>query len=242
MEPITFTAKKHAFPSEISVDFSLQLVGSLPVHYLTTMPMLPWVVAEVRRLSTQSSKKEHVVNQIRLCVSPACLKCEPDPGKSHQWDPLICSSIFEYKPQQVHKLIHNSHDPSYFACLIKEDTASQQSICYVFKADDQTKAHWGCKNKKTKTRLSLCSKKLPSGGERKEAKRRWKGGERRRALWLRLLGGSGQGLNNHGVLRCLRSLAPLDKLGRLLARKNFILNLNLTILLPRSLKYSSADE
>ncbi|XP_007496636.1 TBC1 domain family member 1 isoform X6 [Monodelphis domestica] len=139
MEPITFTAKKHAFPSEISVDFSLQLVGSLPVHYLTTMPMLPWVVAEVRRLSTQSSKKEHVVNQIRLCVSPACLKCEPDPGKSHQWDPLICSSIFEYKPQQVHKLIHNSHDPSYFACLIKEDTASQQSICYVFKADDQTK-------------------------------------------------------------------------------------------------------
>ncbi|XP_068924696.1 TBC1 domain family member 1 isoform X4 [Petaurus breviceps papuanus] len=139
MEPITFTAKKYAFPSEISIDFSLQLVGSLSVHSLTTMPMLPWVVAEVRRLSMQSSKKETVVNQIRLCVSPACLKCEPDPGKSQQWDPLICSSIFEYKPQQVHKLIHNSHDPSYFACLIKEDAASQQSICYVFKADDQTK-------------------------------------------------------------------------------------------------------
>ncbi|XP_020847576.1 TBC1 domain family member 1 isoform X2 [Phascolarctos cinereus] len=139
MEPITFTAKKYAFPSEISVDFSLQLVGSLPVHTLTTMPMLPWVVAEVRRLSTQSSKKEPVINQIRLCVSPSCLKCEPDPGKSQQWDPLICSSIFEYKPQQVHKLIHNSHDPSYFACLIKENAASQQSICYVFKADDQTK-------------------------------------------------------------------------------------------------------
>ncbi|XP_027691998.1 TBC1 domain family member 1 isoform X3 [Vombatus ursinus] len=139
MEPITFTAKKYPFPSEISVDFSLQLVGSLPVHSLTTMPMLPWVVAEVRRLSTQSSKKEPVVNQIRLCVSPSCLKCEPDPGKSQQWDPLICSNIFEYKPQQVHKLIHNSHDPSYFACLIKENAASQQSICYVFKADDQTK-------------------------------------------------------------------------------------------------------
>ncbi|XP_074087685.1 TBC1 domain family member 1 [Macrotis lagotis] len=139
MEPITFTAKKYAFPNEISVDFSLQLVGSLPVHSLTTMPMLPWVVAEVRRLSLQTSKKDPVINQIRLCVSPAFLKCEPDPGKSQQWDPLICSSIFEYKPQQVHKLIHNSHDPSYFACLIKENAASQQSICYVFKADDQTK-------------------------------------------------------------------------------------------------------
>ncbi|XP_074128458.1 TBC1 domain family member 1 isoform X5 [Sminthopsis crassicaudata] len=139
MEPITFTAKKYMFPSEISVDFSLQLVGSLPVHSLTTMPMLPWVVAEVRRFSMERPKKEPVANQVRLCVSPAFLKCEPDPGKSQQWDPLICSSIFEYKPPQVHKLIHNSQDPSYFACLIKEDAASQQSICYVFKADDQTK-------------------------------------------------------------------------------------------------------
>ncbi|XP_032189962.1 TBC1 domain family member 1 isoform X2 [Mustela erminea] len=139
MEPITFTARKHPFPNEPSVDFSLQLVGSLPVHSLTTMPMLPWVVAEVRRLSGQSSKKEPGARQVRLCVSPSGLRCEPEPGKSQQWDPLICSSIFECKPQHVHKLIHNSHDPSYFACLIKDHAASQQSICYVFKADDQTK-------------------------------------------------------------------------------------------------------
>ncbi|XP_051686728.1 TBC1 domain family member 1 isoform X2 [Oryctolagus cuniculus] len=139
MEPITFTARKHAFPNEASVDFGLQLVGSLPVHALTTMPMLPWVVAEVRRLSGQTSRKEPVTKQVRLCVSPSRLRCEPDLGKSQPWDPLICSSIFEYKPQHVHKLIHNSHDPSYFACLIKEDAARRQSICYVFKADDQTK-------------------------------------------------------------------------------------------------------
>lgn len=121
------------------MDFGLQLVGSLPVHSLTTMPMLPWVVAEVRRLSGQSSKKEPGTKPVRLCVSPSGLRCEPEPGKSQQWDPLICSSIFECKPQRVHKLIHNSHDPSYFACLIKNDAANQQSICYVFKADDQTK-------------------------------------------------------------------------------------------------------
>ncbi|XP_032709431.1 TBC1 domain family member 1 isoform X2 [Lontra canadensis] len=139
MEPITFTVRKHPFPNEPSVDFSLQLVGSLSVHSLTTMPMLPWVVAEVRRLSGQSSKKEPGARQVRLCVSPSGLRCEPEPGKSQQWDPLICSSIFECKPQHVHKLIHNSHDPSYFACLIKDHAASQQSVCYVFKADDQTK-------------------------------------------------------------------------------------------------------
>ncbi|XP_017739240.1 PREDICTED: TBC1 domain family member 1 isoform X4 [Rhinopithecus bieti] len=139
MEPITFTARKHPLPNEVSVDFGLQLVGSLPVHSLTTMPMLPWVVAEVRRLSRQSSRKEPVTKQVRLCVSPSGLRCEPEPGRSQQWDPLICSSIFECKPQHVHKLIHNSHDPSYFACLIKEDTVRRQSICHVFKADDQTK-------------------------------------------------------------------------------------------------------
>uniref|UniRef100_A0A2K5X5X0 PID domain-containing protein n=1 Tax=Macaca fascicularis TaxID=9541 RepID=A0A2K5X5X0_MACFA len=140
MEPITFTARKHPLPNEVSVDFGLQLVGSLPVHSLTTMPMLPWVVAEVRRLSRQSSRKEPVTKQVRLCVSPSGLRCEPEPGRSQQWDPLICSSIFECKPQHVHKLIHNSHDPSYFACLIKEDAVHRQSICHVFKADDQTKA------------------------------------------------------------------------------------------------------
>ncbi|XP_064440434.1 TBC1 domain family member 1 isoform X7 [Mirounga angustirostris] len=139
MEPITFTARKHLFPHEASVDFSLQLVGSLRVHSLTTMPMLPWAVAEVRRLSGQSSKKEPGARQVRLCVSPSGLRCDSEPGKSQQWDPLICSSIFECKPQHAHKLIHNSHDPSYFACLIKDNAASQQSICYVFKADDQTK-------------------------------------------------------------------------------------------------------
>ncbi|KAL1790120.1 TBC1 domain family member 1 isoform X2 [Sigmodon hispidus] len=53
----------------------------------------------------------------------------------HGWWP----SIFECKPQQVHKLIHNSQDPSYFACLVKADAAPRQSLCYVFKADDQTK-------------------------------------------------------------------------------------------------------
>ncbi|XP_036274597.1 TBC1 domain family member 1 isoform X5 [Pipistrellus kuhlii] len=139
MEPITFTARKHPFPNEAWVAFSLQLVGSLPVHSLTTMPMLPWVVAEVRRLSGQSSKREPGTKQVRLCVSPSGLRCEPEPEKTQQWDPLICSSIFECKPQHAHKLIHNSHDPSYFACLIKDDAASRRSICYVFKADDQTK-------------------------------------------------------------------------------------------------------
>ncbi|XP_057263591.1 TBC1 domain family member 1 isoform X5 [Pezoporus wallicus] len=139
MEPITFKVKKHHISNDFSASFRLQLVGSLPVHSLTTMSMLPWIVAEIRMLSAKASKEEPSVSQIRLYVSPESLRCEPDTGKIQQWDPLNYSDLFEYKPQHVHKLIHNSHDPSYFACLIKDGAASHQSICYVFKADDQTK-------------------------------------------------------------------------------------------------------
>ncbi|XP_064005198.1 TBC1 domain family member 1 isoform X6 [Pogoniulus pusillus] len=139
MEPITFKVKKSPTPSDFSASFSLQLVGSLPVHSLTTMSMLPWIVAEIRMLSAKFPKEEPGASQIQLCVTPASLRCEPDTGQGHQWDPLIYSSLFEHKPQHVHKLIHNSQDPSYFACLIKDGASNQQSICYVFKADDQTK-------------------------------------------------------------------------------------------------------
>lgn len=138
MDPTSFTVKNPESCSDDSVDFSLQLVGSLPVHSLTTMPVLPWIMAEIRRLSTLSSKGEPLASQVRLYVSPTRLRCEADTGKIQQWDPLIYSSLFEYRPQDVHKLIHNSHDPSYFACLIKVGVVNQQSICYVFKADDQT--------------------------------------------------------------------------------------------------------
>ncbi|NXY89043.1 TBCD1 protein, partial [Alcedo cyanopectus] len=139
MEPITFNVKKQKTPSDFSASFSLQLVGSLPVHSLTTMSMLPWIVAEIQMLGTKPSREEPSARQIRLYVSAAGLRCEPDTGSIQQWHPLIYSTLFEHKPQHVHKLIHNSHDPSYFACLIKDGTASGQSICYVFKADDQTK-------------------------------------------------------------------------------------------------------
>ncbi|XP_075424049.1 TBC1 domain family member 1 isoform X3 [Ascaphus truei] len=134
MDHISFNAPKQSTPNDAVLEFSLQLIGSLTVHSLTTMPMLPWVVAEIKR-SVHNSKDLQTSNQIRLYVSPTSISCEQDPGKNQQWDPLIFSSIFEYKPQFVLKLIHNSHDPSYFACLLKEE--SQDNTCYVFRAADQ---------------------------------------------------------------------------------------------------------
>ncbi|KAM4809969.1 TBC1 domain family member 1 [Rhinophrynus dorsalis] len=140
MDPISFSAPKQPAVGDAILEFSLQLIGSLTVHSLTTMPMLPWVVAEIRRRSTQNSKDLQNGRQIRLYVSPTSICCEADPGKSQQWDPLICSSIFDCKPQFVQKLIHNSLDPSYFACLLREEKMSNQlSTCYVFHSEDQFK-------------------------------------------------------------------------------------------------------
>ncbi|XP_060546792.1 TBC1 domain family member 1 isoform X1 [Pantherophis guttatus] len=139
MEPLSFSVKNPEASNDGSVDFRLQLIGSLPVHSLTTMPMLPWIVAQIRQLSIQPPKEDLDASRIRIYVSPARIRCEADSGKNQQWDPLICSSLFECRPQDVHKLIHNSHDPSYFACLIRDGAPHQPSICYVFKADDQTK-------------------------------------------------------------------------------------------------------
>ncbi|XP_075050874.1 TBC1 domain family member 1 isoform X2 [Mixophyes fleayi] len=140
MDLISFTAPKQAVQSDIVVEYRLQLTGSLALNAFTTMPMLPWIVAEIKRKSVSRSKDLQAVRPVRLFVSATCICCEPDPGDSQQWDPLICSSIFEYKPQCVQKLIHNSQDPNYFACLLKEeDIIHQHSTCYVFRSADQSK-------------------------------------------------------------------------------------------------------
>ncbi|XP_040191072.1 TBC1 domain family member 1 isoform X2 [Rana temporaria] len=140
MDPISFIAPMQPSSNDDVLEYKLQLIGSLTLHAFTTMPMLPWVVAEIKRKSLSRSKEPQSVRPVRLYVSALCICCEPDPGESHQWDPLICSSIFEYKPQSLQKLIHNSQDPSYFACLLKEeDKTPQRSTCYVFRSAAQSK-------------------------------------------------------------------------------------------------------
>ncbi|XP_073502256.1 TBC1 domain family member 1 isoform X2 [Phyllobates terribilis] len=140
MDPISFTAPKTLDAYDVVLEYRLRLIGSLTLNAFTTMPMLPWVVAEIKRKSLLRSKDSQPVRPVRLYVSSTCICCEPDSGDSQQWDPLICCSIFEHKPQFVQKLIHNSQDPNYFACLLKEEEAPQhQSKCYVFRASDQAK-------------------------------------------------------------------------------------------------------
>ncbi|XP_043549087.1 TBC1 domain family member 1 isoform X3 [Chiloscyllium plagiosum] len=107
--------------------FSLQLVGSLPVHQLTTMPMLPWVVAEVRRRSARGAGSRRV----RLQVSQGWLRCVAASGGS---------PVFQQRAQHIHKLLHNSSEPNYFAYVTRSQAGPepQHSLCFVFRASDHT--------------------------------------------------------------------------------------------------------
>uniref|UniRef100_A0A3Q1ANG7 TBC1 domain family member 1 n=1 Tax=Amphiprion ocellaris TaxID=80972 RepID=A0A3Q1ANG7_AMPOC len=118
---------------EEEVRYKLTMIGSLPVHHLTTMAMLPWVVAEISR----SREKEPAAGlRICLCVSASYVRCVSVLGEGVVWDPLTHAVLFECRPHQVTKLIHNSQEPSSFACLVRD---APDCACYVFQCQDSTK-------------------------------------------------------------------------------------------------------
>lgn len=130
---------------EEEVQYKLTLIGSLPVHHMTTMTMLPWVVAQI--MKSQASEKEmpagsprggqsDPLNQTLMCVSASGVKCVSIFGDGVVWDPLTHTVLFECRPQQVTKLIHNSQEPSSFGCLVRD---SVSCACYVFRCLDSTK-------------------------------------------------------------------------------------------------------
>uniref|UniRef100_M4AE57 TBC1 domain family member 1 n=1 Tax=Xiphophorus maculatus TaxID=8083 RepID=M4AE57_XIPMA len=136
----TFTTNKN------KIRYQLTMIGFRVVHYLTTMAMLPWVVAEICR----SSKKDpgagprHAAGgspscsnkTVFLCVSASWVRCVSVLAERRLWDPLTHTVLFECRPHQVTKLIHNSQEPSIFACLVKD---SLKCACYVFQGLDSTK-------------------------------------------------------------------------------------------------------
>uniref|UniRef100_A0A3B3UZV2 PID domain-containing protein n=1 Tax=Poecilia latipinna TaxID=48699 RepID=A0A3B3UZV2_9TELE len=147
--PYLFTAVLQMDEEEIR--YQLTMIGFRAVHHLTTMAMLPWVVAEICR----SSKKDpgagphHAARgspscsnkTVLLCVSASWVRCVSVPAERRLWDPLTHTVLFECRPHQVTKLIHNSQEPSVFACLVKD---SLKCACYVFQDLDSTKRVSAC--------------------------------------------------------------------------------------------------
>ncbi|TKS68136.1 TBC1 domain family member 1 [Collichthys lucidus] len=129
---------------EEEVRYKLTLIGSLPVHHLTTMAMLPWVVAEISKsqpaeeqgAGLQSGSHSTRNQAVFLCVSASWVRCVSILGDGVVWDPLTHTVLFECRPHQVTKLIHNSQEPSSFGCLLRD---TPDCACYVFQCQDSTK-------------------------------------------------------------------------------------------------------
>ncbi|XP_035856049.1 TBC1 domain family member 1-like [Sander lucioperca] len=133
---------------EEEVRYKLILIGSLPVHHLTTMAMLPWVVAEISKsrlaeknlgagLRSGGQLDPSTCNQkVFLCASASLVRCVSVLGEGIVWDPLTHTVLFECRPHQVTKLIHNSQEPSSFGCLVRD---AKNCACYVFQCQDSTK-------------------------------------------------------------------------------------------------------
>uniref|UniRef100_A0A8C5IB93 TBC1 domain family member 4 n=1 Tax=Gouania willdenowi TaxID=441366 RepID=A0A8C5IB93_GOUWI len=133
--------------AEKEFQYKLTLIGALPVHHLTTMAMLPWVVAEIHRL--HPAKKDPRVQfggrrcdpashhrSVLLCVSASWVRCVSALVEGVIWDPLTHTVLFECRPHLVTKLMLNSQEPSSFACLVKN---TPSCACYVFRCQDSTK-------------------------------------------------------------------------------------------------------
>ncbi|KAM4583871.1 TBC1 domain family member 1 isoform 3-T4 [Odontesthes bonariensis] len=128
------------------IRYKLTMTGSLPVHNLTTMAMLPWVVAEIRKFAEKDRSaglrcggrfdSATCSKTVLLCVSASCVRCVSALGEQRLWDPLTHAVLFECRPHQVTKLIHNSQEPNSFACLVR---STPKCACYVFQCQDSTK-------------------------------------------------------------------------------------------------------
>lgn len=109
--------------------FSLWYVGCSALDRRTTLPMLPWLVAEIRRKSESGPAQ---ARQVQLSLSPPTIRCVPANSSSSS------VFIFEHKAQCISRFIHNSHDLAYFAYLIRSqpDDPECEMACHVFKACD----------------------------------------------------------------------------------------------------------
>ncbi|XP_017171424.1 TBC1 domain family member 4 isoform X5 [Mus musculus] len=128
--------------------FRLWYVGGSCLDRRTTLPMLPWLMAEIRRRSQKPDAGgcgAPAAREVILVLSAPFLRCVPAPGAgvgggagSGAVQPNTGVFIFEHKAQHISRFIHNSHDLTYFAYLIKAqpDDPESQMACHVFRATD----------------------------------------------------------------------------------------------------------
>lgn len=129
--------------------FALTYIGWSTLDRRTTLPMLPWLVAEIRRRSEKGDCGPLVQpREVQLVLNPPFVRCVPSSSTNSS------VFIFEHKAQLISRFIHNSNDLTYFAYLLRgqPDNPESQMSCHVFKACDPNQVgriSWGKTNKQT---------------------------------------------------------------------------------------------
>ncbi|XP_061698015.1 TBC1 domain family member 4 isoform X2 [Syngnathoides biaculeatus] len=115
--------------------FPLTYVGWSALDRRTTLPMLPWLVADIRRRSERGDCGPATQpREVQLVVHGPFLRCVPRSSSGGN-----CSVfIFEHKAQHISRFLHNSNDLTYFAYLLRAhpDDPKAEMSCHVFKACD----------------------------------------------------------------------------------------------------------
>ncbi|XP_067419343.1 TBC1 domain family member 4 isoform X2 [Emydura macquarii macquarii] len=123
--------------------FKLWYVGWSCLDRRTTLPMLPWLMAEIRRRSQRQEPGGPLGSsvpprEVQLLLGSPNLRCVPATSSCSPASASPAVFIFEHKAQHISRFIHNSHDLTYFAYLIKAqpDNPESQMVCHVFRATD----------------------------------------------------------------------------------------------------------
>uniref|UniRef100_UPI00398F4288 TBC1 domain family member 4 isoform X3 n=1 Tax=Pristiophorus japonicus TaxID=55135 RepID=UPI00398F4288 len=114
--------------------FTLWYMGWSTLDRRTTLPMLPWLMAEIRRrCEKQEPGSSLAAREVLLILIPPLIRCVPQATSSN-----TSVFIFEHKAQHITRFIHNSHDLTYFAYLIRTqpDNPESEMACHVFRVTD----------------------------------------------------------------------------------------------------------
>ncbi|XP_047456933.1 TBC1 domain family member 4 isoform X3 [Mugil cephalus] len=113
--------------------FALSYIGWSSLDSRTTLPMLPWLVAEIRRRSEKGDCGPVMQpREVQLVLCPPFVRCVPSTSNNSS------VFIFEHKAQLISRFVHNSNDLTYFAYLLRgqPDNPESEMSCHVFKACD----------------------------------------------------------------------------------------------------------
>ncbi|XP_023286416.1 TBC1 domain family member 4 isoform X5 [Seriola lalandi dorsalis] len=125
--------EKENHPPKSDRRFALTYIGWSSLDRRTTLPMLPWLVAEIRRRSEKGDCGPAVQpREVQLVLNPHFVRCVPSSSNNSS------VFIFEHKAQLISRFIHNSNDLTYFAYLLRgqPDNPESEMSCHVFKACD----------------------------------------------------------------------------------------------------------